>query len=133
MLATSRVGGPGGGGGGGILPKKLLLHCQRCNLVQRALKFMGAQINMKSNRLGYCKHTTYTNRGVSLNVWGSPLKHSNFSPSPLDRTLFFIVYLLAISKYNALCVCPSPTHFAAGGHVKRTRVITRKWRSATRK
>ena len=23
-------------------------------------------------------------------------------------------------KYNALCVCASPTHFAAGGHVKRT-------------
>ena len=25
---------------------------------------------MKSNRLGYCKHTSYTNRGGSLKVWG---------------------------------------------------------------
>ena len=25
---------------------------------------------MKSNRLGYCKHTSYTNRGGRLNVWG---------------------------------------------------------------
>ena len=36
-------------------------------------------------------------------------------------------------KYNALCVYASPTHFAARGYEVCTCVITRKWRSTTRK
>ena len=36
-------------------------------------------------------------------------------------------------KYNALASVRAPPHFAARGHVVCTCVITRKWRSTTRK
>ena len=75
------------GGSGGILPRKILNFTLPCNLVQ---------INMKSNRLGYCKHTSYTNRGGggggSLNVWGRSwgVWGGSFPlPPPLDRTLIW--------------------------------------------
>ena len=40
--------------------------------------------------------------------------------SPLHPSTLFLLRCILACKYNALCVCSSPTHFAARGHVKRT-------------
>ena len=82
------------GGSGSILPRKIwnfaLQEMQSSVKSQFILTFLGAQINMKSSRLGYCMHTSYTNRGGSLNVWGRSwgVWGGSFPPPPtLDRTL----------------------------------------------
>ena len=45
----------------GILPRNILNST--LPKMQSSAKFLGTQINIKSSRLGYRKHTSYTNGG----------------------------------------------------------------------
>ena len=38
----------------------------------------------------------------------------------LMEMFYFPLHMVLACKYNALCVCVSPTHFATRGHVKCT-------------
>ena len=48
------------------------------------------------------------------------LHPSAFNGNVLCFTSSLLFHCILACKYNALCVCASPTHFAARGHVKRT-------------
>ena len=55
----------------GILPRNILNSTLA--EMQSSAKFLGTQINIKSSRLGYCKHTSYTKGGGGLECLGEKL------------------------------------------------------------
>ena len=82
MLSLNRVGGSGASSPRNILNSTL-------PEMQSSANFLGTQINIKSSRLGYCKHTSYTNGGGGgLECLGEKLGCLGGEGSPpLDRTL----------------------------------------------